>query len=212
MSGPWLAGAWGLSVLPFLLARATGGDLEVEGIAWFGLVLLPWLAVAGMPRHAPLPATEPAVRPPAPWVGVAALALPALALGVGLDAAGGRSEVWLPAVLGVALVAGLAAGASGAARHPRARGIHAAAWLVLVPGTAALLVALGWIGAPGAGDAPAFLRELARWNPLVWAHAAASAGDPGGAGLPLRPLLAVAVLGLAPLAGARRGAEEEAGP
>ncbi len=45
-----LALAWVLSLLPLGLDALTDGELGVRGASRLGLTLLPWLALAGLPR------------------------------------------------------------------------------------------------------------------------------------------------------------------
>lgn len=156
--------AWSLSVLPLVLGCLGGESLRIEGASRLGLALLPWVALAGIPR---VPAEGGAG-----WIGVTALAVPPLALGAGLDLAGGagRNGILLAGGAGIAILALLAAGADLARRDPVAHRVHAALWLLLLPGSAALLAALGWAAAPGTGSVFAPLEGLVRLDPLVWVH------------------------------------------
>ncbi len=207
MSAPLFVGAWLLSVLPFLLVRLSGGALEIEGASRLGLALLPWLALAGFPRRGD---AGPGALRFSGWIPVVALALPPVALGAALDLQAGGSplEVLWRAGVGLALVAGLALAADAARDVPRARPWHAGAWLVLVPGSAALCVALTWLGAPGKEPVAAPLAELFRWNPLVLAHAIAGGAASVPATTVLRVALAVVLLAVVPLA-LGRGRDEE---
>ncbi|MEW6072178.1 MAG: hypothetical protein AB1726_06210 [Planctomycetota bacterium] len=190
MSSGWAAVAWALSVLPFLAERLGGESLAIPGASRAGLVLLPWIALAGLPRRSAAPGALP-------WTATTAFVLPPLALGAGLDILAGaaRGEVLGRCLVGGTLVALLALGAELAGEAGRR--LHAVLWLVLVPGSAALLAALAWIGAPGTGSPPVLLAELACCHPLVWAHRAARAEPLLGAAGGLRPLLLVGLLALA---------------
>ncbi len=164
MGARGLVVAWILSVLPLVLGCLGAGSLRIEGASLLGLTLLPWVALAGIPRASR--------EGGAGWLGVIALAVPPLALGAGLDLAGGgdRTGILLAGGGGIAILALLAAGADLARREPRARRVHAGLWFLLVPATAALLAALGWAAAPGEGSVPGLLAGVGRLDPLVWVH------------------------------------------
>lgn len=184
--GLLLAGS--LSFLPFALALASAGQLRFAGATWTGLALGPWLALAGLPRgpgepHGLRGDLEQGRRA---WLLPVALALPSVALGVGLDARDAPGGPGLPfaglALMGLALV-GLWSLAAGAARTPRASAAYGVLWLALVPGAAALLWAVLW--APAAtGPGEGWLAGIARGLPLPWLGAAMER-DLGAAAPPL---------------------------
>ncbi len=162
MSSPGIVLAFGLSVLPLLLETASGGSLEVRGASRLGIALLPWLALAGVPR-----ASE------AGWHLGPLLALPPLALAASVDARGalGWSDL-LPALgAGVALIALLAFAAG------RGRGVYGVLWTVLVAGLPALGVAFGLSAAAGTPGPPPVLVWIALRTPLGWAWEGARAGS-----------------------------------
>jgi hypothetical protein len=184
---------WFLSVLPMVLDRFAGGGFVPEGASRLGLALLPWIALAGLPRGGRSDGA-------APWFAVAALALPPLALAAGLDVLRGaaRGDVLVAWGGGVLLVALLAAGADGVPSGARARSLHALLWLLLIPISATLLAALAWAAGPGSAAPAVGLVELGRWNPLVWVHSWSGPGDLVAPIADARPLLAVALLALVP--------------
>ncbi len=178
------AAAFALALLvPLLEASVPGLTLARGSLA--ALALLPWLALAPLPRSlrarapispAPADSAFPALRE-ALYVG--ALALPPLALGAGLDLARGADASALSAAgAGGWLLLVLWVGAAAhAGRTSRARAAFAWLWFVLLPGAAALRLALAWVPlrAGGAASEP----ERARWlalDPLVWCHRFGRAG------------------------------------
>lgn len=171
--------AWFLSVLPLVLAAPVGpgrGLLAIEGASLAGLALLPWLALAGWPGRGD--------ESPLLWL---ALAAPPVALAGAYDrlagAAAGPLAMALAAAAGLVLLLADARRAAERSRSP----VHAALWTALVPGLAALRVALGFAPQPGSPDGGAWLERAAAASPLVWVHGWARAGGlaeaafPGGA-------------------------------
>lgn len=147
------------SLAPLALPWFGAGELALEGGHSAAWVLLPWIALAGLPRR------SSAVT--ATWA--LALVLPLLALGVASDlrAEASAADVARVAVVQVLLALLLA----DSARRARGTAPHAWGWLVLVPGAAALELAAGIAGWDG-------VRSLARATPLVWcARTAAGAVD-----------------------------------
>lgn len=102
---------------------------------------------------------------------------PPLGLALGLDLARGQSGLRAAGLtLGLAgLCLGWSALAAQAARRPETRARYRDVWLLLVPGLAALALALSWVPR-GAGDPPG--ARLFSASPLVLAQRAAL---PGGA-------------------------------
>jgi hypothetical protein len=172
--------AWLLSLAVLFLPL---GEASLSGAApasRLGLASLPWLALAGWPRRRP-DAWWPA------WV----MAVPPLGLAVGLDVGSGRS--WSATALPLlcvlaclALLAGAvrAAGESGASSRgtARARWTYGLAWLLALPVSTALTLALGWALRPASAELYAPLGSIALWNPLAWAHELALSGVSEGAG------------------------------
>jgi len=197
--------ALALSLAPLALERF--GLLELAGAPRVGLALLPWLALAGLPR----PASRE-LDAGAAWLApLAALPLVALAAAVDRAAPGpaGSGAVWTAAV-GLALVALLALAAARGAR------VFAAAWFALVCAPTALatafsLSASGGDDALGGGAGPAVVGAwFGAWlgaTPLVWAARTIAGGaDDRGLG-PLAPIGVAALLAaiaLVEAAGARR--------
>ncbi|HED65018.1 MAG TPA: hypothetical protein ENJ09_05620 [Planctomycetes bacterium] len=183
--------AWAGS-LALIAVRAFGVAKLLSGeTAYFDLTLCAWLALGTLPfRNAE---TGPAER----IASALALALGPLALAVGLDARGDLSG-WLAehggrVAIGIVLLVVLRASASLAAGpgvRERARAIAAWGWLLLVPGWAALEVALGFAGrtAADAGTTPRYL------SPLGWCVGVGGGGGAALAGV-LALLAAVAFLG-----------------
>lgn len=178
MASRWLAAAFALALLVPLLEGLVPGLFLAQG-SLAALSLLPWLALGPLPRGR---AADVGGARAALYVGC--LALPPLALAIGLDLARGAetralaftaSGAWLVLVLWVAA-------AEWAVRVPRARRVYSALWLVLVPGAAALRVALSWapLGRARGGRAPGTdLTTAFALDPLVWCHRWAR---PGGLG------------------------------
>jgi hypothetical protein len=152
------------SLLPLL------GEVPAQwvpaGASLFGLSLLPWLALAGLPC-----AFEAERRRPVSiWLPLAA-ALPGLGLGLGLDLAEGRLGLGLAdglvfLICGPSLILLWRASAVAGARSVLAARGHAVLWGFLVPLGAAAICALEWAPPPesGAGEL-GWLRGL---NPLAW--------------------------------------------
>lgn len=166
------------SCLALVLPWWAQGRFALEGGRQCAWVLLPWVALVGLPRRAAAPRASV----------VAALLLPVLALGAASDLASLRGAGDVAATsgagLGVVLLLAQAARVAGGSRA------HAAAWCVLVPGAAALALACAWGGWSGWSRAAAAL-------PLGWA-ARAAAGQPAAPWAALA--LASILLGLARLA------------
>lgn len=196
---------WLLSGAPMLLDRLLEGGFGPASASRLGLAFLPWIALAGLPR----PTLESQGERGFSSLAVTAFALPLLALGAGLDFATGRAlaDLLLMGGGGALLVALLAAGADAARPGERARASHALLWLILLPGSAALIAALRWGASPGTGSVWAPLAELGRWNPLLWIHGASGALESPSLLGAVRPLVAVALLALVPRLLARREGE-----
>ena len=176
MRGSVLVVAWGLSLALPVSLSTLGFEPDV-GLR-LGWALLPWLALAGLPRRRPqagLGVAGPSSgdRPAtglSAFLWTLALALPPLGLAAGLDAGAGRTEDLIRSGAPLGLVtAGLwSAAATLGARSARGWATVAALWFVAVPLPTAVGVALGWavpesVGlAPGAGapDAAGALRWL----------------------------------------------------
>jgi hypothetical protein len=144
--------------------------------SYTALALLPWFALA------PLPRTGAAREPWRATAFVGACALPPLGLGLGLDLARGLAPgalAWSLAGGWLALVLWTAS-AELAPRAPRSRQGFAGLWLVLLPGSAALALALTWVPRLGP-DPPAPARWL-ELNPLLWCHRWGRAGGLEGLG------------------------------
>jgi hypothetical protein len=178
---PTLTVAFLLSVAPILLRLLPDPGWAPEDVSLLGLALLPWIALAGLPRAGET----------APRAAAVGLALPALALGWAMDARGrgelGLDGLWTLAA-GVLLIATLERACAGARRH-----LYGGVWLALVPGVALL-------GALGEGGWSELAGSL---SPLTWSFARAGVPvETGLAALPFGPL--AAALALWALAG-RRG-------
>jgi hypothetical protein len=149
--------------------------LDLARGSYTALAALPFLALAGLPRERGCaPARAEALL-------VGALALPALALGAALDLAQGSAASAVAALAGGAwvLVVAWALAAERATRSAEARRLHAHLWLVLVPGVAALALALEW--APRRAADGGFAAAWLALDPLVWCH---RAGRPGALAAP----------------------------
>lgn len=177
----WFAAAFLLALLvPLLEGSFSGVSLARGSLA--ALALLPWLALAALPRasltRVPLTRERPGARRAlreALFAG--ALALPPLALGAGLDLARGVEPRALAAVCAggwLVLVLWVAA-AAHATSTARARTGFALLWLALVPGAAALRLALAWVPLGASWDAPG-RTPLFALDPLVWCHRWGRAG------------------------------------
>jgi len=187
----WIAVAFLASVaVPLLEGAAPALELAKGSLA--ALALLPWLALASAPRAKPEPSRGRAT------LYVAACALPPLALGAGLDLARGADGARLAVACGAGwtLLVLWTAAAECASGSARARLGFALAWLVLVPGAAALRVALAWVplqeGGPRTGGGAWF-----GLDPLVWCHRWARAE---GLGAPPSGALALGAAALVLLA------------
>lgn len=184
--GATWASAWALSILPLTAPLGTQLGSEVSRSA---LVLLPWLALIGLPRAR---AGGSGLAVP-----LALLAGP-LAVGLHLDLGRGAAvgELAWTAVPALSMAALLGVAAARAAGRPVTRAVYGALWLGVVAGVPIAAAVLGWGGAPGGGGA-AFLDLVATSSPLDWLVRRASgesgeAGRGGGAAALWRPL-AVAV-------------------
>lgn len=159
--------AWVLSVGALALPALTGGAVDPGAASPLGLALLPWLALAGMPRGGS--ASTFLVLP--------LLALPSLVLGAALGGqaapAGDLGGLVLPLACGVLLLALLSFSAV------RGGWLQAAAWSALVVLPPALAAAFALTGNDGVGGVPGPVAFLARNGPLGWAWSVA-AGGPGG--------------------------------
>jgi hypothetical protein len=171
------------SCLALVLPWWSQGRFALEGGRQCAWVLLPWVALAGLPRRAAAPRASVVV----------ALLLPVLALGAASDLASQRGAADVAATssagLGMVMLLAHAARVAGGSRA------HAAAWCALVPGPAALALACGWGGWSGCSGAGAAL-------PLGWAARAAA----GHAAAPWAALaVACILLGSARRASGRAG-------
>ena len=154
--------AWALACLALIVLALGASPGVFEGVSPLGLVLFPWLGLAGLPEAG------------------RGRCFASLALGAPLLALGLRLELLDPTVLhrdalevalaGVLVTALLAWSAVRAAAHPA----HAALWCVLVPGLPSIWAACVWAAAPG-GGAPGWLEELLALSPLAWCHASSRA-------------------------------------
>jgi hypothetical protein len=181
MRAPALLGAFLLALAP-LFAEAAGLGAPRDGARVFA-VLLPWLALAGLPRGAV--AGRRAARPELP----ALLLLPLGALAWAADRrAPGVAGVTVPALAGFAAVLALSAAAD------RGGPLHALLWTLLVPVPAALAAAFLLTGASGALGGPAGLGAWLAATPAVWAALRLAGAGASGAGADLLPLAAGALL------------------
>jgi hypothetical protein len=158
------------SALPLVLERAAPA-FAIEGTSRTALVLLPWLGLAGVPRGAAA-GSRRGVALAVLEVGL--FALPPLALALALDRGDARSLAFGTAVVAYALLCLWTLAAELAASSARARRPYALAWFALVPGSAALAVALGWAAA--AQRSAPLVDALARTSPLAWLHGAGTGG------------------------------------
>jgi hypothetical protein len=181
-----------------LLVLESSGLLDLGGGSRLALVLLPWLALAGLPRSA-----RDCERPaPAAlfWRSLLPLlhALPVLAAAAALDHAARQGGLQGTLLLGIPLLLLLSFAAESARHGALRRGLYGALWLVLVPGGALLGAALTWGASQGALDPPSFVTAMAPASPLAWALGRVPPGGPTSAA-PLLSALVLLVLGLAPL-------------
>lgn len=189
-----LALAWVLSLLPLGLDALTDGELGVRGASRLGLTLLPWLALAGLPRARD-------VRVAASWTAVPFLALPPVALGAALDlGARGAGELAWAALAGLALVVLL----SWSARRGGAR--RAVAWLGLVVLPPVLCTAFALTTAGGTAPPLGALVWVTERTPLGWAWTGARPESTFP--FPVGPLLVALLLCAASLAPAAEGEDE----
>jgi hypothetical protein len=152
LAAAWLALTFLLSVAPGALSRWGGAGLGFEGAPCVPLALIPWIAVAGWPRHE---------RGRLRALSVIGLMLPALALALAADlqAALSPSALAETAAWGAILCAALAWSAE------RGGELRSAAWFALVPGCALLLLAWAFVGGASARSG------VASWlaaSPLAW--------------------------------------------
>ncbi len=182
MGRPGLLGTWILSALLLAFVQVEAAP-EVTGVSRLGLVLLPWMASGLFPR------ADGAV----PFPSFLALSLPLLAIAAALDLRGGRTLGETIQLIGPA---GLAWMLWAKARSVGGQQVgYKVCWGLLVPGSAALLLALGWAGAGAPTHAvPQALGWLARLNPLVWTWAATRSQGLVEAGLDPLPVLAAAAV------------------
>lgn len=177
MRAPALLLAFLLALAP-LLGEATGLLAPRDSVRVFA-VLLPWLALAGLPRGA-----RGANRPELP----ALLLLPLLALAWAADRrAPGAARLTAPALAGFLAVPALSAAAA------RGGAVHGWLWALLVPVPAALAAAFLLSGDSGSTGGPAGLGAGLAATPLVWA-AGRLAGPAGEAWADLAPLAVSALL------------------
>ena len=152
MRGPALFAAALISSAPLLL-EAVGRLDPLPGVR-LGWALLPWLALAGLPRGGPAARRDP-------WEAALVTALPVIVLAAALDGRDpGADEPW--AVLGLASVSLALLGAA------RARGgrLYAWAWCLVLALPAVAGTAFGASASSGVGGAPAGLGLLWRAGPL----------------------------------------------
>jgi len=141
------------------------------GASLYGLSLLPWLALGGLPTNSPAEADSEwsLARTLFPL----AVALPALGLAAGLDLAQGRMELgqaasW-PLLLGGPLLVWVwRLSAVAGRRSQRAFWAHTCLWGMLLPLSSAFLVALDWAPASAATAGPPMAAGWRVLNPLLW--------------------------------------------
>jgi hypothetical protein len=192
-----------------VLALELAGWVAWTGASRLGLVLVPWIVVAGVPRAQGAPAARRGPDRRGAWPELTPLlALPVVAVAAAVDRA--QIGAWAPAAAatGLAVVALLAQGAA------RGEGWYAALWLLVaaVPAGLATAYALSVEGATfvAADAAPAGLGAWIAATPWVWAGravAAGAAGSAAGGGVgPLACAALLAAVGVAEGARRRRGA------
>ena len=200
------AAAFLLSVL-VPLAEGWFPALPAASASGAALALLPWLALATLPR---VGAPGDAARAPCEALLAGALALPPLALGAGLDLARGAEPRALAAFAGCAWLALVlwVASAACAVKAARARCVFGALWLALVPGAAALRLALAWVPLRASAEAAEASARAAPFalDPLILCLRFARAPLLAPAELAACCGAAIVVL-LATLAAGRTGAE-----
>ena len=155
-----LSAAWLASVLPLVCERLRVGELDFQSQSRLGWVLLPWLALIGLPRTH---------RSAFAWLGVV-LAAPVLVAAGLQDHLAGRAGVLQTAGVGCALLALLALAAHRACASPW-KHAYGLAWSILVPGAVMLHVALTWGAGPGSEPATRAVSFLASASPLAWGFA-----------------------------------------
>ena len=160
----------GLSLVPLVLEVTWGAGGAFPGQRLGALVLLPWLALSGLPAGAIRPGGEHGL---ARWL---AFALPPLGLAWGVDArAVGFLTPSLTLAVGLFACALLAASRALAEHGAGARRAQAVAWLVVVPLWAALPLATRWaVTSTGAVAVPSATARAA--GPLGWAVGRSSVG------------------------------------
>jgi len=179
--GLLVAVVWGVSSAPLFLETLTDGELVIRGSSRAAWVLLPWMALAGLPRTS----TQRLAS------GRSLLfALPILGLAAGLDFAEGESPARLAWFLGGAslLCLGWAALADRARGTGAMRSRYGWVWLLGVPLPLAYLTAFAWAPAHAASAAGSW-PSCWSLNPLIWVHRHASLASPPGGALALRELL-----------------------
>ncbi len=162
--------AWFLAVLPLVLAT----ELEVAAPGGHvALALLPWMALAGLPRSASSERSNGAAL-------VLALLLPSAVFAARLDVAAGVGPGPVLLVLGVGFAVVLLLGWA-AERGARGGPFHGAGWWLFVAGPPILSIA---VALSTERDAPVLLRRLAAISPLEQAwRLARGVGDTGGLAL-----------------------------
>jgi hypothetical protein len=158
--------AWGCSALALVA-------LDLPGTSALALVLVPWVALAGLPLRRTAAGGLAALA-------TLGLALPVIGLAAAQDVACGASAAAVThlAVVGALLVIGQAAAAAFAARSGEqdgGRGVHGALWCALVP-LPALASAAALLGATGPEPTRGVLRGLLDAAPLAFVTASARAG------------------------------------
>jgi len=184
------------SIAPGAIAWLPGRGWSLTGSSWLALALLPWIALAGLPRGRAGGAGP---------IAIVGLALPALATAAGFDLAAGLPAAGLARLAGwgLLLVAALALAAE------RGGTLHAALWLLTVPASAFLLHALTRVGTLASSD---LLGRVLATSPLAWPLSALEAdgrGVGGPSGLPLGSLAVAALLVAAGGRGRAHDGEED---
>jgi len=163
VSARWLSACYLLSILA-PLCEALWPGLELVRGSYAALALAPWMVAAL------LPAQRAPIRPGA-LVHLAALVLPALLLGLGLDLERGGpvKALALSSLLGCLLLLAWSGARECAARTARTRRVYAWIWLAAVPGLAALQTALAWV--PAREELPPDgALAWAALDPWIWWH------------------------------------------
>ena len=141
------------------------------GASIYGLTLLPWLALAGLPLGARAP-QDPDWKP-AQTLFPVAVCLPALGLAAGLDLAQGRLELstqaaWPLLFGGPLLVLVWRLSAVAGRRSRRASLGHVLLWGLLLPLSTAFVCALDWAPPPSGAPEPPMAAAWRVFNPLLW--------------------------------------------